>query len=101
MHAVIETPRTILRELILEDVDSLLQIFADQVAMQHYPSTKNREQTEKWIRWNLQSYEGAVSLMRDVMLPDASIVPCWRREFAQESLCRTPRPAGRPAPRFR
>jgi ribosomal-protein-alanine N-acetyltransferase len=53
---VIETERLLLRELTPADVDGLLQIFGDPVAMWAYPSTKDRAQTEGWIRWATDSY---------------------------------------------
>jgi RimJ/RimL family protein N-acetyltransferase len=54
---VLETQRVLLRQLTRDDVKNLLGIFSDPVAMRYYPSTKNREEAEKWIHWNLKSYE--------------------------------------------
>jgi RimJ/RimL family protein N-acetyltransferase len=54
---VFETDRLRLREMTMEDANLLLQIFADPVAMQHYPSTKDLEQTLDWIRWTQRNYE--------------------------------------------
>jgi RimJ/RimL family protein N-acetyltransferase len=53
---ILETERLSLRELTLDDVDGLLEIFADPAAMWAYPSTKARADTERWIRWAHQSY---------------------------------------------
>lgn len=53
---MLETERLTLRELTLDDVDSLLEIFADPLAMWAYPSTKSRTETEAWIRWAQASY---------------------------------------------
>jgi RimJ/RimL family protein N-acetyltransferase len=53
---VLETERLRLRELDLADTDSLLEIFSDPEAMRYYPSTKDREATQGWIRWCLKSY---------------------------------------------
>lgn len=53
---VLETHRLILRELTLDDVDGLLEVFGDPVAMWAYPSTKDRAATEAWIRWAMDSY---------------------------------------------
>jgi len=50
------TDRLILRELTLDDVDGLLEIFADPLAMSAYPSTKDRAETERWIVWAMESY---------------------------------------------
>lgn len=57
MQVVLATERLYLRQLTLNDVDGLLHIFADPEAMRYYPATKNRAETEGWIRWNLNSYE--------------------------------------------
>jgi RimJ/RimL family protein N-acetyltransferase len=54
--SVIETERLVLRELTADDVDGLLEIFGDPAAMWAYPSTKDRAQTEAWIRWAMDSY---------------------------------------------
>lgn len=40
----------------MDDVSELLRIFSDPIAMRHYPSTKDRDETEAWIRWQLESY---------------------------------------------
>src|SRR5215211_266602 len=53
---VFETERLSLRELTLDDTDDLLEIFTDPDAMWAYPSTKNRAETESWIRWAMDSY---------------------------------------------
>ena len=50
------TARLSFRELTLDDVDNLQTIFADPVAMEHYPSTKDIAETRKWIEWNLANY---------------------------------------------
>jgi ribosomal-protein-alanine N-acetyltransferase len=54
---VIETERIILRQLTMDDMDNLLEIFSDPEAMRYYPSTKNEEETIKWIEWNLKGYQ--------------------------------------------
>jgi RimJ/RimL family protein N-acetyltransferase len=46
-----------LRQFTRDDVDNLLGIFSDSIAMQYYPSTKSREETEEWIYRNLESYQ--------------------------------------------
>jgi len=53
---VIETSRLSLRELVASDADGLLEIFEDPDAMWAYPSTKDRTETEGWIRWAQASY---------------------------------------------
>ena len=54
---IFETERLRLRRLTLDDVDLLLGIFSDPIAMQYYDSTRDFEQTLGWIRWNLGMYE--------------------------------------------
>ena len=46
----------ILHPLKMSDVDSLMGIFSDPVAMRYYPATKSREEAEAWVRWTLGSY---------------------------------------------
>lgn len=53
---VIETDRLILREMTMDDVDNLLEIFGDPEAMRYYPSTKSRREAEGWVRWVTGSY---------------------------------------------
>ncbi len=53
---ILFTDRLRLRELTMNDVENLAGIFTDPEAMKYYPSTKNREETEGWIRWNLDGY---------------------------------------------
>lgn len=54
---ILETERMLLRQLTRNDVHNLLGIFSDPIAIQYYPSTKSREETEEWIRRNLESYQ--------------------------------------------
>lgn len=54
---VLETQRMVLSRMEMADVDSLMGIFSDPVAMRHYPATKSREETEGWVRWVQGSYE--------------------------------------------
>jgi ribosomal-protein-alanine N-acetyltransferase len=54
---ILETPRMVLRHMELADVDNLLGIFSDPIAMRYYPGTKDRSETEGWIKWTLQRYE--------------------------------------------
>ena len=53
---VLETDRMFLRRMKMSDVDSLMGIFSDPVAMRYYPGTKSRQETEDWVRWTLGSY---------------------------------------------
>ena len=54
---VARTDRLTLRELAFDDVDSLLEVLGDPVAMEHYPEPKTRHATEDWIRWARDSYD--------------------------------------------
>ena len=54
---VLETERMVLSRMEMTDVDNLLGIFSDPVAMRYYPATKSREEVEGWVRWTLQSYD--------------------------------------------
>ncbi|WP_430788907.1 GNAT family N-acetyltransferase [Virgibacillus flavescens] len=54
---MIRTERLQLRRMNTSDVDLLMEIFSDPVAMKHYPSTKNREETLQWIEWNRNNYQ--------------------------------------------
>jgi RimJ/RimL family protein N-acetyltransferase len=54
---VLETERLLLRPMTVEDVDPLLRVLGDPVAMVHYPAPFDREQVEEWVRWNLTNYQ--------------------------------------------
>jgi ribosomal-protein-alanine N-acetyltransferase len=54
---VARTERLTLRELSLDDVDSLFEVLGDPVPMEHYPAPKTRPETEGWIRWARESYD--------------------------------------------
>ncbi len=53
---VLTTPRLQLRHMVENDVDDLLQIFSDPVAMQYYPRTRSRSEAEDWVQWTLHNY---------------------------------------------
>lgn len=53
---VLTTERLALRKMNKDDTANLLEIFADPVAMQYYPSTKNEHETNAWINWTLENY---------------------------------------------
>jgi ribosomal-protein-alanine N-acetyltransferase len=55
-HKVLETERMVLRLMEISDVDDLMGIFSDPVAMRHYPATKSRAEAKEWVRWTLESY---------------------------------------------
>src|SRR5829696_7388401 len=53
---ILETERLALRQLTMDDVDSMLPIFSDPEAMRFYPTPFTRTQVEGWIQWGLDSY---------------------------------------------
>ena len=53
----IETPRLILRQYTMDDLDALYEIVSDPETMAHYPSPFSLEKTRSWIVWNLENYE--------------------------------------------
>jgi [ribosomal protein S5]-alanine N-acetyltransferase len=53
---VLETERMVLRRMEMADVDDLMGIFSDPVAMRYYPGTKSRAEAEGWVRWTLGNY---------------------------------------------
>ena len=54
---ILETERLVLRRMEMSDIDDLMGIFSDPVAMRYYPATKSRQEVEGWVRWTLGSYE--------------------------------------------
>ncbi|HEX6709528.1 MAG TPA: GNAT family N-acetyltransferase [Rubrobacter sp.] len=54
--SILETERMFLRRMEMSDVDYLMGIFSDPVAMRYYPGTKSRQEVEDWVRWTLESY---------------------------------------------
>lgn len=56
MMFVLETDRLRLREMDFSDVNHLMEIFSDPIAMKYYVSTKTEEEAENWVRWNVTNY---------------------------------------------
>lgn len=54
---VLDTERMTLRTLSLDDVDNLLGIYSDPIAMKHFPSVRDRDQTVEVVERNLARYE--------------------------------------------
>ena len=52
----LETERLALRPLSLQDIEALHQVLGDAETMSYYPHPFSLEETEAWIRWNLESY---------------------------------------------
>ena len=46
----------VLRQMEMDDVDDLMGIFSDPVAMRYYPNTKSRQEAEEWVRRVRESY---------------------------------------------
>ena len=40
----------------LDDLDALLLVLGDPVAMAYYPAALTREEVEEWIRWSMRNY---------------------------------------------
>jgi RimJ/RimL family protein N-acetyltransferase len=53
----IKTNRLVLREFTMEDLDGLHMILSDAESMRHYPKPFTFEETENWIRRNMERYE--------------------------------------------
>lgn len=51
-----ETERMYVREMRIDDFDSLFRLFQDKDVMQYYPGLKNAEETEQWILWTIANY---------------------------------------------
>ena len=54
---IIETKRLFLRQMTLEDTDTLALVLSDPESMKFYPHPFSREEVENWIQWNLDNYE--------------------------------------------
>jgi RimJ/RimL family protein N-acetyltransferase len=54
---VLTTERLNLRKMNQDDAENLMKIFSDPEAMRYYRSTKDEEETFKWIDWTLGNYE--------------------------------------------
>ncbi|WP_250123990.1 GNAT family N-acetyltransferase [Chroococcidiopsis sp. CCMEE 29] len=54
---VAETPRLILRQLTLDDLDDLAKIYADPVVMKFYPSTRTYEETKQQVERIIGAYK--------------------------------------------
>lgn len=46
----IESTRLLLRPIVTDDAPSLLELFSDPIAMQHFPGTKDLAGTREWIK---------------------------------------------------
>ncbi len=57
MKKILETERLFLREMSLDDYDSLYKVLADPEIMQHYPYTFDEERVRAWIERNMNRYK--------------------------------------------
>jgi ribosomal-protein-alanine N-acetyltransferase len=57
MTILLETPRLLLRELSLDDLDFIAAMLAHPDVMRFYPQLYSRQEAEAWIRRNLDRYE--------------------------------------------
>ena len=57
MSLVLETARLRLREFAESDVDSLVAVLGDPIAMQYYPAPLDREGVAAWIAQNRARYQ--------------------------------------------
>jgi ribosomal-protein-alanine N-acetyltransferase len=114
MNLILETPRLVLREMTLADLDFVAAMLADPEVMRFYPKCYTREESEDWIRRNLERYArdghgrwlvldrvtgqpvGQVGLIRQEMdgLDEAEVGymihrPFWRRGLATEAALAT------------
>ena len=55
-NRVFQTERMVLRQMEMNDVDDLMGILSDPVAMRYYPNTKSRQEAEEWVRRVRESY---------------------------------------------
>lgn len=53
---ILETDRLLLRELTARDVDALLEVLGDPVAMRFYPAPYTREGVEGWVQRSRERY---------------------------------------------
>ena len=56
MKKILETERLFLREMTMDDFDSLYAVLADPEIMQHYPYSFDEERVRSWIERNMKRY---------------------------------------------
>ena len=56
MHDAVATERLLLRDLEPDDLDALLEVLGDPVAMRYYPAPFDRDEVAAWIEWARRSY---------------------------------------------
>ena len=58
MRLILETPRLVLRDLILRDLDFVAELLAHPEVMGFWPKTYTRDEAEAWIRKHQERYAG-------------------------------------------
>jgi RimJ/RimL family protein N-acetyltransferase len=72
---ILETPRLILREFSLRDVDALARVLSDPETMRFYPAPCDRKGVEGWIARNRQRYaEDGHGLWAMVLKTDGQLI---------------------------
>jgi RimJ/RimL family protein N-acetyltransferase len=72
---ILETPRLILREFSLKDVDALARVLSDAETMRFYPAPLDRKGVEGWIARNQQRYaEDGHGLWAMVLKTDGQLI---------------------------
>ena len=56
MKMILETERLFLREMTMDDFDSMYAVLADPEIMQHYPYSFDEERVRSWIERNMKRY---------------------------------------------
>ena len=46
---ILDTKRLQLRLITISDIDNLMKIFSDSIAMQYYPNVKTKDKAIQWI----------------------------------------------------
>ena len=55
-HFSLETERLVLRPFVMDDLDGIHAVLGDPISMRYYPAPFTREQSRRWIEWNLGHY---------------------------------------------
>jgi RimJ/RimL family protein N-acetyltransferase len=56
VKTILETPRLILREMSLDDLDFVATMLAHPEVMRFYPHCHTRDEAEAWVRWQMDRY---------------------------------------------
>jgi [ribosomal protein S5]-alanine N-acetyltransferase len=57
MNPILTTPRLVLREMAMEDLDFVAAMLADPEVMRYYPKCYSRDEARIWIERQLRRYE--------------------------------------------